>query len=202
MPRRNSTPDVRAAEGKKKVDRIRRKYKVDVNKRKKLLPAEEPHVAQMVVVLKLAGYNRIQIAKAVGISRQQVTEFLDKPEVTEQLVRLRAALPTAAIELLQGLMIEAVVAIADVMRTSEDDKYVLAAAGEILDRAGVPKASRQERHTVNEERTTITDDGLLERLREAPVEVQEEAAQIIERLENLLAVAAESGEEGDDETSE
>jgi hypothetical protein len=95
-------------------------------------------------------------------------------------------------------MIEAVQALVDVMRRTDDDKYILQAAGEILDRAGLPKASRQERHQVNEERTTFTDEGMVERLREAPVEVQERAAQMIEQLESLLTESANAPQESDE----
>src|SRR4030095_2880232 len=150
------------------------------------LPGEIPHVIDTLIVLKLAGYSGSQMAKVIGISRGQIREFLAMPEVAERLGTLRAGLPQAALNLLQGYMSEAVQALVDVMRRTGDDKYILQAAGEILDRAGLPKVSRQERHTINEEKTTFTDDGIVERLREAPGEVQEQAAQMIEQLEQLL----------------
>lgn len=200
MPRRDSTPDKRAADAKRQVAGVRRKYKVDLTKRKKLLPAEIPHVQDTVIVLKLAGYTRSQIGKVIGISKGQVKEILEDSSVNERLVAVRQALPQAALDLLQGYMIEAVQAIIDVMRRTEDDKLILQAAGEILDRAGLPKASRQERHQVNEDRTTFTDEGIVERLRNAPVKVQEEAAQMIEGLERLLANADQVSEDEDAET--
>lgn len=188
------TPASRAADAKREVKHVQRKYKVNLKTRRKLLPGEIEHVENTVIVLKLAGYTGSQIATVVGISRGQVREILAEPSVAERLIKLREALPAAALELLQGYMIEAVQAIVDVLRTEQDSKYVLQAASEILDRAGLPKASKQERHSVNEEKTTFTDDGIVERLRQAPPEVQEEAAQIIERLEVLLAVEAETSE--------
>ena len=188
---KKSVPLVRAQKARLEVDRVRRRYKKGLRTRKRLMKFEEQHVIVMVVILQLGGYSRTQMAQIIGISRGQVREFLDRPEAKELLVGLRQRLPQAALELLHGYMIEAVQAIVDVMRTSGDDKYVLQAAGEILDRAGLPKSSRQERHNINDERTTITDDGLVEKLREASPEVQEEAAQIIERLEELLVKSAE-----------
>jgi len=152
---------------------------------------EESHVIVMCVILQLGGYSRTQMSQIIGISRGQVREFLDTPEAKELLVGLRQRLPQAALDLLHGYMIEAVQAIVDVMRSSADDRYILQAAGEILDRAGLPKSSRQERHSINDERVTVTDDGLVEKLREASPEVQEEAAQIIERLEELLVKSVE-----------
>lgn len=203
MTQRRSTPERRVADSKREVARVRRKYKVNTTKRKKLLPSEIPHVEHMVVILKCAGYSQRQMASVIGISKGQVAEILHKPEISEEVAVLRASLPRAAMELMQGYMIEAVQAIVDVLRASNDDKMILQAAGEILDRGGIPKASRQERHQVNEDRTTFTDEGLLERLREAPVEVQEKAAQMIDEFEKLLSDHADREEqETDDEPSE
>jgi hypothetical protein len=202
MPRRASTPDTRAADAKENVRRVRRQYKVDLTKRRKLLPAEIPHVEDMVIVLKLAGYTRTQMAKVIGISKGQVKEILEKPEVNEKMAELRAALPQAALDLIQGYMIEAVQAIVDVMRKTQDDKLILQAAGDILDRAGLAKASRQERHNIEEQKITVTDDGLLDKLRTASPEVQEQAAQMIEKMEALLLAEAHNEIEGEvtDET--
>jgi len=196
-PRRISQPDQRAADAKRQRASIRRKYKIDLNKRRNLLPGEIPHVIDTLIVLKLAGYSNIQMGKVIGISRGQVREFLASEIVQERLVELRQALPQAALNLLQGYMVEAVQALVDVMRRTDDDKYILQAAGEILDRAGLPKASRTERHNVNEEKTTFTDDSMVERLREMPVEVQEQAAQMIEQLEALLSDVKEGDAEAE-----
>lgn len=198
--RKTSIPDRRASAKKKETERIRRKYKVDVTKHKKLLPGEIPHVELMLVVLRVAGYSKVQISKVIGISRKQVDEMLANPDVQAQLVAVRTRLPQAALELLEGYMVEAIQSIVDVMRKSTDDKFILQAAGEVLDRAGIPKASRQERFQVNEDRTTFTDEGIVERLREAPVEVQEAAAQMIENLETLLTQNADTVAGEQDET--
>lgn len=197
MPRRESTPATRAADAKREIASVRRKYKVELNKKRNLLPGEIPHVKDTVLVLKLAGYTRTQMSKVIGISKGQVREFLEMPDVVERLTQLRAALPQAALDLLQGYMIEAVQAIVDVMRTTHDDKLILQAAGEILDRAGLPKSSRQERTQINDNRTTFTDDGLLEKLRTASPAVQEQAAQLIESLEKLLSDSANNVIDGE-----
>lgn len=195
---RQSQPLKRANAAKKEVNRVKRKL-TDPKKRKKLLPGEIEHVEDMVVILALAGYSRTQTGQIVGVSRGQVREILERPHVTEKLVLLRRKIPEAALELLKGYMIEAITTIAQVMRSAEDDKYVLQAAAEILDRAGMPKASRQERHSIDETKTTISDDGLLEKLRQANPKVQEEAAQLVESLETLLADhAAEQDKENND----
>jgi hypothetical protein len=199
MAKRHSTPTSRASEGKKKVTTVRRRYKQDVLKSRKLLPGEIPHVIDMVLVMKLAGYTNTDMARIIGISRKQVAEVLKAEDVSEKLTLLREKLPVAALDLLEGYMIEAVQVIVDIMRRS-DDKVALSAAIEVLDRAGLPKASKTERHNINEDQITVTDDGLVDRLREASPEVQEEAAQLVERLEALLAASAETEaiEEGED----
>jgi len=166
--------------------RVRRQYKHDLYKSRNLLPGEIGYIEDMVIVLKLAGFAKAQIGSTIGISIRQVDSFLGDPAVVERLVTMRTALPQAALDLLQGYTIEAVQAIVDVMRNTNDDKLILAAAGEILDRAGLAKASRQERHQITENRTTITDDGLVEKLRTASPEVQEQAAQLVEQLESML----------------
>jgi hypothetical protein len=186
--RRISTPIKRASEAKRRNESIRRKYKVNLNIPAKLLPSEVPHVETMVAVLKLAGYSRNQISAVVGISRDQTSEILNNPKISDEIAYLRSRIPQAALEILEGYMLEAIHVYVDVIRNSDDDKLRVMAASEILDRGGVPKASRQERHTVNEDRTTLVDDGIVAKLREASPEIQEEAAQLIEGLEKLLTV--------------
>jgi hypothetical protein len=197
--KRQSTPTHRAAAGKAQVESIRRKYKLNTARRVKLLPSEVPHIEQMIVVLKLANYSRVDMARIIGISRDQVADILALPRVNEEITILRKKIPGAALELLENFMIEAVMTLIDVMRTTRDDKIRIQAAESMLDRGGISKVSKQERHQLNEERTTITDDGIVERLREASPEIQEKAAQVIEQLEALLGKAAS---EAASETSE
>lgn len=194
MTRRASTPDTRASDAKKRVENVRRKYKVNTKSKKKLLDVEIPHVKTMVGILKVAGYSRVQIAKVIGISRGQVAEFLETEDVQKLIVDLREGLPAAAMSLMQGYMIEAVQAVVDVMRTSEDGAVVLKAAAEVLDRGGMPKQSRQERITDNTEREVVEFGGeFVEMLRQASPEVQEQVASMFEGIENLLKQEAEKG---------
>lgn len=198
MPRR-ATPDARAADAKKRQDRVRRKYNKDVTKNKVIRPGEQQFLEQMVCIMKMGRYSNTQIARAVGIGRGQVAEILDRPQVTELLLKLQESIPEAALSIMEGYAIEAVVSIADVMRSSEDDKYILQAAAEILDRTGLPKVSKQERKQTNEEHYEITGDSLIAALREASPEVQEQAAGIVEQLESLLAEHVSAPPEAEDE---
>lgn len=193
MPRAR-TPEERADANKKSVKRIRRKYKVALNKKKVYTPGEREHLTDMVIVLKLGGYSNTQIGSTVGISRGQVKELLEEPKTAERLLTLRTNLPGAALDLLHGYSIEAVQAIADVMRATEDDALILKAAAEILDRVGIAKVSKSERdiHNTNENRLTVgAEEGLLESLRQLPPDRQEEAAQMIEQIEKFVADSIE-----------
>jgi hypothetical protein len=192
LPRR--TPEERAGVAEKSVKRIKRKYKVALNKDKRFALGEKEHAREMAIVLKLAGYSHNQIGSVVGISRGQVADMLKEPDTAEKFERLRANLPAAALDLLHGYTIEAVQAIVDVLRKTDDDALILKAAAEILDRAGIGKVSKGEQHKVLETKTTIsTDDNMLDALRSLPPEKQEEAAQMIEQLENFLTDESKEG---------
>ena len=187
MPRK-AIPEERAQATQRATGRIRRRYKVQLNQRTKIRPGEKERISQIVIVLKLARYSHTQIGQIVGLSRGQVKELLEDPKVSEKLADLQRALPEAALDLLHGYTIEAVQTIAAIMRESEDDKITLQAAAEILDRAGVAKVSRTDSkvHRTTESKTTFSDDALVDRIRELPMEKQEEAAQMIEGIEAFL----------------
>jgi hypothetical protein len=192
------TPEERANSTQKSVKRIKRKYKVALNKPKKYSPGEREHLVDMVIVLKLGGYSNSQIGSVVSISRGQVKEILEEPKVSEKLVELRSNLPSAALDLLHGFSIEAVQAIADVMRSAEDDAIILKAAAEILDRVGIAKVSKSEReiHNTNENKMTLgAEEDLMESLRDLPVEMQEEAAQMVEKLQEFVTESTKSEKE-------
>jgi hypothetical protein len=42
---------------------VQRKYKIDLSKKRNLLPGEIPHVEDTAIVLRLAGYNPNQISR-------------------------------------------------------------------------------------------------------------------------------------------
>lgn len=186
MPRERRNPEERAKSIGKEITSIRRKYKTRLTTRKRYVVGEEEAVGTSIAVFKIAGYSNTQIAQMVGISRNQVAQQLEKPTTQELLILLRTNLTNAALELLESYTIEAIQALADVLRTSEDDNVRIKAASEILDRAGIPKVSRSEKKVEEEHTTTFTDDGIVEAIRELPPDMQEKAAQMIEDLEQLL----------------
>ena len=198
VPRPRPTPERRAGETAKKVNSIRRKYKTNLRTRKRFVNGEEEAIGNTVAVLRIAGFNNTDVARVVGISRNQVAAILDKPEVKELLVLLRTNLTNAAIDLLENYTIEAIQALADVLRTSEDDNVRLKAAAEILDRAGIAKLTRSEKKIEETHETTFTDDGIVEAIRDLSPEAQEQAAQMIEQFESFLAANSQTG--GEDES--
>lgn len=175
---------------------VRRRNSRKVNIRRKLLPGERVHVEEQVAVLRISGYNNTQIAKVTGISRGQVGEILQEAHVIELVNEMRLVLTKAAQNLLEHSLVEAVQALVNILRTSKDEQNVIKAAGEILDRGGLPKLSRQEQRREIENKTTFTDDGIVDLIRQLPPEQQEEAAQMIEGLQKFLTNAIE-GENGD-----
>ena len=184
------TPEDRNATATKVVKRVRRRYNTKGRKRE-ILPNERQGVIDLVVALRVAGYTKKQISAAVGVSREQVDEFLEDSSVAERIEKIRKNMAGTALELMQAYMIEAVQAVVDVMRTTEDGAVVLKAASEVLDRGGMPKASRQERVVEQEEKHTHEFGGdFVEALRNAPPEIQEKAAQMIENLETMLKDAS------------
>ena len=198
MARNN--PENRAMRLNTDKQRVRRRYRSNVTRGRRIRVGEKEIITNQVVIFTIAGYSPTQISRIIGISRGRVRGILDEDETQGIMAETLAGLTEAAADLLRGYSVEAVQAIVDVMRSSSDDGVILKAAAEVLDRSGLPKASRSEQkvHKTNENMTTITDDGIVDKLREASPEIQEQAATLVEQLEGLLQVAA--NEEVVDET--
>ena len=204
MPRRKDTsekivqpgsPAARAAELSRQRDKVTRRYKVNVSKRRKFsFEGEAELVYDMVVVLKLANYTNKQIAMIVGISIGQVKEILNDGNVQKKYLALKAKLPQAALELGRAYLIEAVQAVANIMRTADDPAVVLKAAAELFDRFGIPKVSRQvtDLNSESPEDHPVGDD-LMAKLRQASPEVQTAAAELQDMFEEGLKQLLEGG---------
>jgi predicted RNA-binding Zn ribbon-like protein len=163
------------------------------------MPHEESFLKEEAIILKLAGFNNKQIGDAINISREQVSDWLNEPEQISKFAKLTQAIPAAARQLLQTYSVEAVAAIVDVMRHSEDDKFILEAAKEVLDRTGLPKATRQEIQSEKTERVEFgADESQLVELRQLPPELQEEAAQAMEELQDHLKQLSERAKDANE----
>jgi len=187
QPRKQRTPETRGAKlVASKRKRIRRNYrKTDKARGKRRMPGEILFKQDMAIILSLAGYTHEEIGLSLGEGKNTITEWLNMPDVMVKYEKITEALPEAARTLLETYSIEAVHTLVDIMRTSEDDKTTLDAIKEILDRGGLPKLSKTEQ--TKEEKLVVTDDGLVDRLREASPEIQEQASGLVEALEQLLS---------------
>lgn len=183
-----------------------KKYKVNLKSRSRVdLPKEQEILEDTIVVLKVAHYSNMQIAKIVGLSRGQVAEILKSPNVERRVATLGAKLPQAALNQIQNFMIEAVMWIIHVGRANlgpdGDHSLVLRAADQLLDRGGTPKVSRNER---KEESQGMLDhigrgghEDVFSEIGNLSPELQERAAQLYDALEDGLKhiVAEAKGED-------
>lgn len=194
----HKTPADRAASLQEQTNQVKKRYKTNLNtKRKFSIAGEEELVKDMIVVLKLSNYTHGQIASIVGVSRGQVGVFLQDEKLQAKMLHLREALPAAALELGKAYLIEAVQAVVHVLRTEKDNALVLKAAAELFDRFGLPKLSRTESMSDNVP-TMGADENLISQFRQATPELQEKAAQLQDALEEglrgLLADARKESE--------
>jgi len=185
-----------------KTDKVKKRYKVNVKRKRKFdIEGEQDLVSDMVVILKLANYTNTQIAMICGISRGQVKIFLEDGNVRKKYLALKEKLPQAALDLGRQYLIEAVQAVAHVMRTSTDDAIVLKAAGELFDRFGIPKSSKIETTPDPSEGDgdPMSDPSLMVKLRKASPEVQQGVADLHEMfmsgVEQLLGKQEETSDE-------
>lgn len=196
QPVKARTPEDRAAQiVSRQRSRIRRKYKVNAKKNRKRFPGEIDYKQDMAIILSLAGYNHKEIALSLGEHRNLIGEWMKDPKVVDKFMALSEDLPDSARKLLETYSIEAVHTLVDIMRTSEDDKMILDAAKEILDRGGIPKTSRTESKQEKRETFEISDDDFLSKIRQLPPEKQEEAAQMVENLSEWLTEQSPKSEE-------
>jgi hypothetical protein len=170
----------------KKRVKVRKKIRDLQSIKRERLPGEVIHKKQLVAILKCAGFDNSYIAASLNEDNKTITNWLREPEVVEFYHYTLDHLTESANMLLRTYAIDAIETIAEIMRTSPDEKVALSAATEILDRIGVVKASRVESHQIQEKRTTLTDDGVVEALRKLTPEQQEEAAVMVEQLEKMV----------------
>ena len=192
------TPEGKAAKLQEQKKAVTRKYKTNVTRRRKFnFEGEEELVIDMIIFLKIANYSNTQIAMIVGVSKGQVAKYLDDGNVQKRYISLKAKLPEAAFALGQAYLIEAVQAVANVMRTTDDDSVVLKAAGEIFDRFGIPKVSRTEMKNPEESGDEHpVDKTLMDRIRAASPEVQQGVAELQEMFETGIEQLLAGGNDG------
>ena len=183
------------------MKKAKRGYTPKVKKRTKLSPAELKHVQDLVVPLKIAGYTRTQMSLILGVSKGQLGEIINDPKMQKRIDEVVAALPKAALVMMEAYLIEGVQAVVDVMRSSPKDEMVLKAAAELFDRAGLPKLTRAESKNDTTQANTFgqDDSSILTQFQGLPEDVQNKAADLKDMFENglreILAEAQGQGKE-------
>lgn len=172
-------------------------------KKGNFLPGEEHKNKNLAIFLKLAQprVSYTEIAAQIGETKTTVKRwFADDPYVREQYQWLLHNITEAGLEYLRTYMLEAVATLVTLMRFGSE-KYMLEAAKEILDRGGLTKVLKQEVNT-NRTETHTWDDSFVEKIKELPEDLQEQAASMLEEVETFLSKADNSSNGSVDAISE
>lgn len=143
--------------------------------------------------LKSQDYSNGYIGDALGVSRDTVRRWFstgdNAAELREKVLAIRQNTIDGAHKLLKSYAIELIEILVNVARTSNDDKIVIQAVIEGLDRIGLAKVNKSDSIVRTEETVDIVDrTGLLDRLKDVPPDVQ---SQIAQQMESAMALAAE-----------
>lgn len=194
------TPEGRSEIVEKATNKARRGYKTNLKKRTKVTDEELVVIKDMLVSLKLVSYTNTQCAAIVGLSKGQTREIVNDPNFKSRLLSLQKKMPEAAINLGRAYLVEAVQAVAHILRTEEDNALVLRAAAEMFDRFGIPKTTKTE---VKTDPVPPTEGEIpqatMDRLRAAPPEVQEAVAGLNESYREGVERILDGGVNADTE---
>lgn len=151
---------------------------------------------QMACFLKAQDFSYSYIADALDLGKSVVTRWFQEPEMQEMTAKVQDSWTDSAIKLMRSYAIELVEMAVQIARTA-DDKIAKDVIFELLDRMGMAKVNKSESlgKVINENRDLleISDpNGLIDKLRNAPPEIQQQAAA---HMEALMAITAEHTEE-------
>jgi transposase len=180
----------------------RRKFKAKTtpSKGKSRFHGEIEFKQEIAAILSVAGYTQSQIAASLGESKGTIKNWAAKPEFQKAYNAITGALSESAKTLLRTYNIEAVQTLVMLMRTAEDDKIILDAAREILDRGGLPKASRVEQEAPAPPPPPLKDD-FEEMFKKLPPEQQEMYLQMQEEAQRIIRSQAEEEEANESSAS-
>lgn len=174
-----------------------------VKKKVAHLPGEENHKRDLAILLKLGDpkISYTQIAAQIGETKSTVRSwFRTDPYVKDRYQYFVDNLTEGALDFLRTYQIEASLTLVSLMRFGSE-KYMFESATAILDRAGIPKITKQEIESENTKRHKWDDkDSLADEMRTLSEDKKEEFAQTIEKLEELMLEAAQ-GESSPDNGS-
>lgn len=180
---------------------IKKRYKGGKHTRRELVSFDSLSEVEQAVkkeaacFLKAADYSHTYIAEALGTTRGVVKEWFagESGEVMRARVQeIQQDYIDGAVKLLKTYAIELIEMLVEIARDERvDAKTRIQAITEALDRAGMSKVNKsQSAATITEKHVVdITDKtGLVEALRDAPPEVQQEVAR---RMEETMALVSE-----------
>lgn len=161
-------------------------------------------VAQEIAVyLKAQDFSWTYIGESLGISPNTVKSWFSREgderaeELRDKVLAVQQDFVNGAIKLMKTYIIELVEMLMSIAREAEDPKIVLDIFREFSDRIGLVKVNKSEAaavtRNVNEEHHSIdiTDKtGLVEKLRDAPPEIQQRAAVMMADLQSLVSEGA------------
>lgn len=187
---RKHTPEDRSNALEIERARMRRGFKKVTKKAGKQRSAgEKDFKMQMGVILDIAGFTAYQISLSLGESKSTISRWKAEPAWAKLYEKSSKVITGSALTLLQTYTIEAVQTLAVIMRTSRDDKLVLDAVKEILDRGGMPKSTRQEVTAPIDpdvEKEAANERSLMNKFRQLPPEAQQQAADLYSAMEEGL----------------
>jgi len=142
---------------------------------------------------KASNFSYIYIADALGLSRDIIKKWFQEPEMQARAAELVKNMVDAAVKFGQTHSFEMMEMLAEIARTTDDDKVAIQAICEYLDRIGLTKVNKSESksaQTIREEHEVelVDKSGLIEALAEnAPPEVVSRAAEIVDELFAMTA---------------
>lgn len=142
---------------------------------------------------KASSFSYNYIADALGVTRDIVKKWFMEPDMQERSAKLVEDMVGAAVKFGQTHAFEMMEMLAEIARTTHDDRVAIQAITEYLDRIGLTKVNKSESvsaATVREERDVnlVDKSGIIEALAEsAPPEVLQRAATLMDELFSITA---------------
>lgn len=147
---------------------------------------------EVACYLKAQDFSYNYIGDTLGLSREVVKKWFLEDDMRTKVTKIQEDFIAGAVKLMKTYAIEIVEIFMEIVRTSPDEKIVIQAGIELLDRMGLAKVNKSESAVTKVESVDITDKtGLIARAQNAPPEAQ---AAMAAHLEAALAVASEHAE--------
>lgn len=191
MPRKTAGTLQEQRDKIKKQYRRGRKVRKEVIAFDSLTEVEQATKREAACFLKAADYSYTYIGEALGTTRGTVKSWFEDSKMRERVAEIQNDFVDGAVKLLRTYAVELIEMLVEIARTSHDDKIAIQAITEALDRMGLSKVNKSQSAVVQTSRTEldiIDKTGLMEAMKDAPPEVQQEMAR---KLEEAMALAAE-----------